>query len=392
MARWRDTSVILVAMMVAIPAIALGFTAGPTDGVISPTWQYTFCMDDVPSGFAVSQTQAEASLSQVVSAWENTAGVRTGQAISIAIDNQFACTSPQSSADAYVTFVAGGALAEATILGSYTVIRFNQEEDWVWEGPATGKYSFAGVLGHEMGHALSLAHAGTGIWGSDGDLPSMTGGFELGDGAFGQTTERDDRGGAVFVRSDGAAGDDFWNVNPGFEGGTKGWASQSVGLQSGLAYKKNGTFGGRLTNDTGYLQATHVYDPWSDYKEQPSTHNVLMTGMDATPDIYLRVDVKTPVENQGLQKALLRIRYRKILYRTDNFKRWSSPTQDMWTSFETIDSILPDNDWWELQDDRNITITRTQSIFDRAAKVRIRVKNNYDAAIYIDEAGMFGGT
>lgn len=195
MARWRDTSVILVAMMVAIPAIALGFTAGPTDGVISPTWQYTFCMDDVPSGFAVSQTQAEASLSQVVSAWENTAGVRTGQAISIAIDNQFACTSPQSSADAYVTFVAGGALAEATILGSYTVIRFNQEEDWVWEGPATGKYSFAGVLGHEMGHALSLAHAGTGIWGSDGDLPSMTGGFELGDGAFGQTTERDDRGG-----------------------------------------------------------------------------------------------------------------------------------------------------------------------------------------------------
>ena len=367
-----------VAVFVAaatVPAVAVAFTTA-----YDPDYSRSFCIESVPTG--ITTQEAEALLNQAIAHWHAAPDQNDDQALELV--RHADCDPQGQTTDFKIEAQEGVPVAgKAETDPAERRITFNTDFDW-WDGTGSqgSKYSYEGVLVHEMGHAVGIGHAGDENWTWDGsELPTMSQCGDQADSATLDSIEQDDWGGAAWSRG---GVHDFWSANPGFEAGFAHWyRSNSSQITSHSTYAFSGDLGVRMAASGNYVYITSVYDPWIKDIDGIGT----AAGMSSNAQLHVRGLYRHADEaDTGKLKAQYRTRileYDLDLCKRDAFiKLWDwDDKKDMSPSCGD-----PDEDWTPC--DRSVQVGTSQ---DFPGKVfRIYLRSTSSGPVWIDKVGAYG--
>lgn len=385
---WHERTVLvgalvltLIGSMLAQGPEARGFTR--TD-LWAYDWSLSFCIDtggnhDAPIALA----DAEGALDDIIDHWEGPAGPRGSQALSI---SRNASGDPCTATVRIGTVTAAADGAFAAEVSGQKIITFEVEDLNNWtESQGAGQISFRSVLAHEMGHSMGLGHSGDFKWSGDSSRPTMASGIALGEGAFCQTPEQDDAGGAARIRGNGVH--EFWSANPGFEDDLDFWTANRAG--SGSSFKETGSKGANLFDDGGYVYLNSSYDPWDDQRGD------VTTDMDDEPTITYFARIKADgTQTTGNLRIVTKTRHFNWLgeglkYDDPNTSGWVGS----WTSTSNVAVCTATTSWADCSGTRSFDLQKQLLFGDDyfyGVQMRLKVVNDHDVDVHIDEAGNYG--
>jgi hypothetical protein len=238
-----------------------------------------------------------------------------------------------------------------------------------------------------MGHWVGIGHTGDERWSGDAEMPTMTA-ASSNEGNIQRSPEMDERGGAVWVRNDGAHR--YWSVNPGFEEALKGWKG-TVGVSTGAGYAYSGTLGALFGAGSSEAKVVHVYDPWI---ANPSDPGAIHGGMANTPIFRFHAFIRTTSTGHA-GSFTLRAKSKIIVYDDSSTKRSTNATEDPnWSVWSTVATCTPTSGWSSCLGTKAYTLDHTTPggvDHYEAIKLKLRIDNYYEYAVRVDEAGIYGG-
>lgn len=366
---------VLLALALHLPAS--GFTL--IDVLSStPRSVVSYCIASTPPGVTVAR--AKVLLDSAIASWHAASGPNTARALSLSQDDP--CQT------ATHVRVRAGALPAGTIavvnLANTTITFNNSYEFWDGIGIQGERYSYQGILAHEMGHSLGLGHAGGTKWSYDGYLPTMAQCGSYADSAAMATIQQDDWGGAAYLRGGTPR---YWSANPGFEADFSHWArSSTTDVTVGSAYALTGNRGVRMASSGNWMYITSVYDPYHPINDP-------VDNMSTNPSLRVLGWYKHPSAGTtgGVQ---VQYDYRYLRYEQSSAvwcKRDAddSATHTAWFGVENLRSCGDPGTIWTSCEGG---VTIPNSTINDATVFRAYIRSTSSGAAYVDKVGAYGGT
>lgn len=371
--------VVCLAVATCLPVLLLNGRAAAinVDPEWGPDYTWSFCVLSVPSG--VSLTNARARLNDAIAEWETPGNTDGGTALSLTSVTTTGCTGADIKITSGTPSVPS---AVAETRDTRDEIRMNSAFDF-WDGSGTydgTKWSYLGVLTHEMGHVFALFHEGGSNWSKDGFVPTMEDCPSAPSASVAlESLAQEDWGGASWVRGGARA---IWTSNPGFEDGWTHWG-RSAGTSMSSTYAFAGSQGVRLSSSSDYVFITHTYDPWV------SSGNLNTAAMDSTPLLAMYGNYKNPSGTSGGVKVQVEFRYMQYTWATSGCRSTnnSSVTYTPLSVLTTLENCATSSVWATCEDGMTVTVSSTND----AVMWRSYMSSNSASGVYIDRFGGYGG-
>jgi hypothetical protein len=379
-----------VLLLLAAAASAAAFSGQPAKRDHS----WTYCAQSEPEELNDLE-ELDDELRSVVDSWDSAAGKTVSSALVVAVWTRGANCSAEvrvrTEAPVWPDTCANtadweGWLAKWEEEDNEFYITLNDCYSWSING-ATGTYDVGHVLAEEVGHTFGLGHAGEGeYWDKNGEDPSMMGGTPPGTEA-GETIETDDKGGALWAR-DGT----IWSANAGFEKFLSSWTTYGE-VTAGQVNPYSGDRRARLGTGS-HIQTRFTYDPWDTNYPDPDD-NVLYDGMSDRPIIYFTAWMRDNNLYSGSGEVRLLYKYRTFDYRGDKTKRSSDPEVFyLQSTYVELDSDPPLQTYTALSGQKVFDLPMYYDgdvIMHRAVQILMRIENQHNSRVLVDEAGLSGG-
>lgn len=377
--------VAVAAALSSLPAAALAFTLNGAEFQAS---ELSFCVEATPDDVTVAQ--AKTLLDAAIDEWHEVPHKKnSGSALTLT--HHTTCQYGGVGATDYRLVVIASASYNVWADLDTGRIVFNDSRDW-WDGGGTrpnGKFSYQGVLTHEMGHTFGLGHSGGAPWTFDSSTeeptmaqcgPTPSTGDELSEDF--ETLQQDDWGGASWATN---LTYDYFNANGGFEDGSTHWyRSNTSQISTGTAYARHGDLGLRMQSSGNYIYITSVYDPYIlDVLEKTE-----VPGMTDNPTMRVRVSRR---HTQASTTGGLQIQYRLGWIEYDDDGQCKVPAyQDFYWASAKVDlgGVCADlgTSWKKCE--RSILIN-SFGVDNDAAAFRIFFESTSSSHLYVDMAGVY---
>jgi len=273
----------------------------------NPVDTLTVCVESVNSADGCSVAQAENALQAEVFGftvgWNDIPGADKRFPIDLSLEED---CSPTPDVVIKSAAVPGAGIASY----SSGVIKMDSNEQWTLENPTPApKYSYEGVVMHELGHALGYGHSGDNRWNVQGDTdnsaddPTMVG-LVGGLSEVLITPEKDDAARVPWSEDDDKG--EWWTYSPGFEDGFRWWDSGDATI-SNIAY--SGSDSAYLNAYHEVVKGQHLYDPWNADCDGVQSCTTLYSGMSNTPRPRFFVKYRDDGNTTGGIQIRSRLRY-----------------------------------------------------------------------------------